>query len=143
MPRYGNLLEALPESALGLPSLKELWLEGNPVGDAGRLRPADAEHHLALGLKLRSVGLDQWQVSGRQSRCLAAVAKFRLAARCRALVATWPRPLSTRISIYTDCRGKFSSLALPPGLTWLQSADCYRAAAQEHYLSMNCLKNEL
>lgn len=69
MPRYGNLLEALPESALGLPSLKELWLENNPLGDAGRLRPSDAEHHLALGPKLRSVGLDQWQVSTTSLHC--------------------------------------------------------------------------
>jgi hypothetical protein len=60
----------LPESALGLPSLKELWLESNPIDNAGRLRPAETEHHLALGPKLRSVGLDQWQVSGSKSRYL-------------------------------------------------------------------------
>ena len=65
--RYGNFLESLPKPALGLPSLKELWLESNPIDDAGRLRPSDAEHHLALGPKLRSVGLDQWQVSHQAS----------------------------------------------------------------------------
>ncbi len=47
---------------MGLPSLKELWLEGNPLTDSGRLRPAAQEHHLALGPALRSVGLDQFQV---------------------------------------------------------------------------------
>lgn len=54
-------MTSVPEPALGLPSLKELWLENNPITDAGRLRPAEADHHLALGPKLRNVGLDQWQ----------------------------------------------------------------------------------
>jgi hypothetical protein len=75
-PSYGNLLEALPEPALGLPSLRDLWLESNPLGDAGRLRPSNAEHRLALGPRLRSVGLDQWQASHnvcRRRKCDAAI----------------------------------------------------------------------
>lgn len=60
--RYGNFLHVLPEPVLALPSLKELWVENNPIADSGRLRPSVADHHLALGPKLRNVGLDQFQV---------------------------------------------------------------------------------
>lgn len=64
---YGNHLHALPESALGLPLLRELWLESNPLTDSGRLRPSEADHHLALGPTLKNVGLDQFQVRSGSS----------------------------------------------------------------------------
>lgn len=64
---YGNCLHVLPEPVLALPSLKELWVENNPIADSGRLRPSGADHHLALGPKLRNVGLDQFQ-TGRLPR---------------------------------------------------------------------------
>ena len=60
--RYGNRLHTLPEAALGLPSLRGLWLEANPLDNSGDLRPAAADHHLALGPNLKNVGLDQYQV---------------------------------------------------------------------------------
>ena len=60
--RYGNRMHRLPGAVLGLPSLRALWLEANPLDDAGDLRPSSEEaHHLSLGPALKNVGLDQFQ----------------------------------------------------------------------------------
>lgn len=62
MCRYGNQMQDLPEVLLGLPSLKALWLESNPLGKAGNGNSAGG-CSLPLGPALRNVGLDQHQVT--------------------------------------------------------------------------------
>ncbi len=50
-------MRELPEAVLGLPSLRALWLENNPLEGPA----SEADHHLALGPALKNVGLDQHQ----------------------------------------------------------------------------------
>lgn len=69
-------MHRLPGAVLGLPSLRALWLEANPLDDVGDLRPSSEEaHHLSLGPALKNVGLDQFQ-AGRFSSPLPAAGPY-------------------------------------------------------------------
>ncbi|GMH43494.1 hypothetical protein BSKO_11416 [Bryopsis sp. KO-2023] len=58
---YGNKLKGLPEGLLGLPCLKNVWLEGNPFSKAAVGNMIESS---VWGPALRKLGLDESQVDG-------------------------------------------------------------------------------